>query len=339
MWRLVLLALCACSYAIPTSDGLPAAPSPTETAPDQMNPYDPPPRGPDGGSAQRCRGLVPPPSDEEVRIRTPDGRIRLAQVHVPRNYDPRVPMPLVLNFHGFLSNPWQQEILSEMKQRSETRGFIVVYPQASGEGLEPLSWNAGVCCPPATDKQVDDVGFVRLLLDRLALTLCIDPARVYATGMSNGGFFAYRLACELADRIAAVAPVAGQSGLKTCTPARPVPILHIHGTADTLVPYGGGTPPLASNLRFPSVQESINGWVERNGCRPEPRTQLQLPDSRCVVYPGCRAEATVMLCTVERGGHSWPGGPQSLSFILGYTSPHLRASDLMIDFFLAHPRP
>jgi polyhydroxybutyrate depolymerase len=303
------------------------------------NPYEQPGQTP-GQAPARCSGLTRPEADHRLTIRTADGRSRVAEVHVPRTYDPRIPVPLVLNLHGFLSNPWEQELLSGMKARSEARNFILVFPQGSGEGLDPLSWNGPVCCPPSTDKGVDDVAFFRLLLDRLGETLCIDPRRIYATGMSNGGFMTHRLGCELSDRIAAIAPVAGQATAVPCAPRRPVPVMHFHGTKDQLVPYNGGKPLNFVNLTFPRVNDTIAGWVARNGCSGKARTLLTRPDSRCEIYEdGCRDGASVTLCTVEGGGHSWPGGSQALGWILGYTSPHLIATDLMIDFFFAHPMP
>lgn len=332
--------LSGCSFSVPPGDPPAAQPQPTAAEPDLASPYEPPPPPPaqDGGvTPQRCSGLSVPPFDEEIRLRTPDGRTRLAVVHVPRTYDPRIPVPLLLNFHGLLSNPSQQQGFSEMNERAEARNFIVAYPKGSGEGLDPLSWNASICCPPATERDVDDVAFVRALLDRLQQTLCIDPKRIYSTGLSNGAFLSYRLACELSDRIAAVAPVAGQTTVVPCSPRRPVPVMHFHGTADTLVPYDGGSPPLFSKLRFPAVRDTISGWVQRNGCKNPKRTILTLPDSRCERYEGCSEDATVTLCTVDKGGHNWPGGPAIQGAFLGYTSPHLKASDLMLDFFLAHP--
>lgn len=336
---------CACS--ISCSGSPPAGGDPAvlpQAGPDlrPQNPYDPPgPPWPDAGPAppRRCSGLPMPPHDQELRLMTPDGRTRIAEVHVPQNYDPTVPLPLVLNLHGFLSNPWQEELLSGMKQRSEDRNFVLVYPQGSGEGPEPLSWNGPLCCPPATDKKVDDVGFFRLLLDELDKTLCIDRRRVYATGMSNGAFLSHRLGCELSDRIAAIAPVAGVLGLAECSAPRPVPVMHFHGTLDQLVPYNGGHPLNLPGLTFPSVADSIDAWVKHNRCSANRQSTLVVTDSFCETYGECAGRADVTLCTVVGGGHAWPGGSPAADIVIGHTTPYLHATDLMIDFFLAHPMP
>src|SRR5690606_3308049 len=146
---------------------------------------------------------------------------------------------LVLNFHGFTSADWQEALLTRMDREVDARGVIVAYPQGVA-----TSWNAGACCGTAWADAVDDVGFVRALIEHLEAEYCIDARGVDATGMSNGGFLSHRLACELSDRIAAIAPVAGVLGVDpaSCAPSRPVPVWQFHGTEDPLVPYEGGTP-------------------------------------------------------------------------------------------------
>ena len=286
----------------------------------------------------------------DLEIQTPDGRTRVAAVTIPPGYDPQKPSMVLLNIHGLTSNGWQQELLTGMKARASARNFIVVYPEGTSSATEFASWNAGVCCPPAVDKNIDDIGFLRRLLDRLQERYCIDAARVFATGMSNGGFLSHRVACELSDRIAAVAPVAGQMALPSCTPSRPVPVLHFHGGQDPLVPYNGGHPlnlnGFLDKLLFPSVEDTISGWARRNGCRGGRSVIRTLPDASCAAYADCAVQsesspqrADTVVCTVPRGGHTWPGGSHVADLVLGYTSNDLVASDLMLDFFAAHPMP
>jgi polyhydroxybutyrate depolymerase len=257
------------------------------------------------------------------------GADRTLDVHVPMQYDPSKPTPVVLNFHGYTSNGMQQNVFSGMDAKSDAEGFIAVHPNGTGSSL---SWNAGACCGDAATNMVDDVGFVGAIIDKLETDLCVDAARVYATGMSNGGFLSHRLACELSNRIAAVAPVAGVVGIPSCTPARPISVMHFHGTADMLVPYNGDP-----QNGFPSVPDTFKGWAMRDGCTDEPFVSFQKSDSSCQTYKQCGGGAEVILCTVQNGGHTWPGGLAVPS--LGYTTTNLSATDAMWDFFQRHPLP
>ncbi len=253
-----------------------------------------------------------------------DGRTRNYNMFVPSSYDGSEATPLVFNFHGFGSNAAQQSFFSDLNVDAEERGVIAVYPNGVSN-----SWNAGACCGVATGREVDDVGFVRALLDEVASTLCIDRSRVYATGMSNGGFMSHRLACEAADIITAVGPVAGPLGLppEDCQPARPIPVIHFHGTADLVVPYPG-------NLTgFPPVEESLQGWADRNGCDPESSVTLEMDDVSCQSWDGCDGDATVTLCALAGAGHCWPGQAFCPS---GVSSLTVRANAMMLDLFEQH---
>jgi polyhydroxybutyrate depolymerase len=255
------------------------------------------------------------------------GMNRTFDVHVPASYDPSKPTPVVLNFHGYSSNSSQENLLSNMDAKSDAVGFIAVHPQ--GTGSTP-SWNAGACCGEAAMNNTDDVGFVGAILDKLEADLCVDTHQVFATGMSNGGFLSHRLGCELADRIAAVAPVAGVLGIPTCTPSRPMPVMHFHGTADMLVPYDGN-----AQMGFASVPDTWHGWGTRNKCTDMPSVTFMMADSTCQTYKQCDGGVEVTLCTVQNGGHTWPGGFPVPS--LGYTTTNLNATDAMWEFFQKHP--
>lgn len=265
------------------------------------------------------------------------GRSRSARLHVPANYDPRAGYPLVLSFHGFSSADWQQEILTNMNSRADARGVLVAYPSGV-----VTSWNAGDCCGTAWLDAVDDVQFVRDLLDTLERDYCVDPKRIYATGMSNGGFLSHRLACELSERIAAIAPVAGVLGIppEECQPTRPVPVLQIHGTEDPLVPYNGGTAILNNlgvGIVFRSVADTMQFWQTHNGCSTFSEVFYQNGDTTCEAWGDCSDGAQTALCTVEGGGHTWPSG-LPVPF-LGKTTRDLDATETMLDFFEAHPLP
>jgi polyhydroxybutyrate depolymerase len=230
-------------------------------------------------SAASCVGRARQPTNATWTLDF-GGRTRTFVVHVPPSYDPSMPTPLVFNFHGYRMSPKLEEWLTSMSATADAAGFVLVYPEGTGS---PLGFNAGGCCGDAKDDHVDDVGFTRAMLDRLEADLCVDPQRVFATGMSNGGFMSHRLACEMSDRIAAVAPVSGVNATATCAPTRAVPILDFHGVADPTVPYYGG-----SSYGWPSVNESINAWAARDGCSGPTLVTSVTDDVHCVTHTQCR---------------------------------------------------
>jgi polyhydroxybutyrate depolymerase len=247
------------------------------------------------------------------------GRERTFRLSVPESIDPTQATPLVLNFHGLGSNAAAQEAYAAMAAKAAEEGFITAAGQGTGN-----SWNTGqVCCAPANQEGVDDVQFVRDMVAAISAEYCIDPARIYATGMSNGGFMSNRLGCDAADLIAAVAPVASFLGLTGCAPSRPIPILMFNGTDDALVPYA-------------AAAGSYSAWGELNGCSGEPEQTFANGDSSCVTYPECADGATTTFCTVDGGGHTWPGGIAIPG--LGHTTTDLDATDAMWEFFVAHPK-
>lgn len=253
------------------------------------------------------------------------GRTREFLVHVPDGYDANVPTPVVFDFHGRLFTATLQLGLTGMRDVADDEGFIVVHAEGVGR-----TWNGGVCCGEAAMDNVDDVGFVSAMIDELDAALCVDDRRVFATGMSNGGFLSHRLACELSDRIAAIAPVAGVLGIAQCAPSRAVPVFHFHGNDDNIVGYDG--------IRgYLSVADSMEGWVDRNGCGQASNVYFMQDDVTCEAWTGCNAGAEVRLCTIDGGGHTWPGGTPLPG--LGRTTNTIDASSLMWDFFEAHPMP
>jgi polyhydroxybutyrate depolymerase len=272
-----------------------------------------------------------------------DRRSRTYLVHVPKSYDGKKGYPVVLAFHGGGSNAEQMVHFCGLNAKAEKAGFLVVYPSGTGRLEKALTWNGGNCCGYAVQNKVDDVAFVRPLLDDLAKVARVDPRRVYATGMSNGAILTYRLASELSDRIAAVAPVAGPMGTETCKPKRPVPVIHFHGTDDEFAPFKGGKGARSiSGTDFYSVDHSIRAWVKANGCPERPAT-VQLPDhakdgttvTRKTYGPG-KDGAEVVLVVIEGGGHTWPGQQPRVKF-LGKSTKNVSANDLMWEFFQKHP--
>lgn len=273
-----------------------------------------------------CEGKTGPLDDNNLKIMS-GGVLRDADVHIPPGYDPTVPTTLILDFHGYTWNAYQQSLLDNMKSAGDERGYIVVYPN----GLN-LSWNAGDCCGTSAAAEVNDVGYVSALIDKLSELYCIDPARVFATGMSNGAFLAHRLGCELSSKIAAIAPVAGDIGipLENCQPPRKVSVMDFHGTLDLVVPYAGGT---IDN--FPSVDASMARWRAIDACGDATDVTYDKGDSQCVTWKGCADTTEVTLCKVTGGGHTWPGGTPVPA--LGWTTTDLDATNAMLDFFEKHP--
>jgi len=284
------------------------------------------PDGSSTGTAAACQLDTPFPDAMTEHVLSHDDLDRELLVYVPSSYDHETPMPMVFAFHGYSNSTMQQEEWSMLSTKAEEAGFILVYPRGVGS---PSAWNAGDCCG---DGVADDVGFVSAMIDFLEAELCVDLQRVYATGYSNGGFLSHRLACELSDRIAAVASVAGVMGIDDCSPGRPMPVLHMHGTSDFVVPYDG-----SMFSGFESVAETFAGWAERNGCTGEAELSYENGDVTCELHGECDAGVEVELCTIEGGGHTWPGGAD-IPFA-GVTTQDLSANDRLWEFFVAHPLP
>jgi polyhydroxybutyrate depolymerase len=256
-------------------------------------------------------------------------------LHIPKAYDATRPTPLVLALHGIGLNAEEMIRISHLSEEADTSGFIVVYPNATGESK---SWNGGHCCGEAAKNNVDDVGFIRALIDELATLVKIDTGRIYATGFSNGAIMVYRLACELSDRIAAIGPVSATQILDdqmACHPKRSVPVIHFHGTADRLNPYDGGTTSIG--FKYVSVKDAIGFWAEKNAC-PAPITRKESGSIQHDVYSPCANKSAIELYSIVGGEHAWPGG-EAVDPRIGKPTMEISATQLMWTFFAAHPMP
>jgi polyhydroxybutyrate depolymerase len=284
--------------------------------------------------------LVP---GNHLRFLDVGGRPRAYFVHVPAKYDPKSPGAVVLVFQGGVNNAREMPRFCGLDETADQHNFIVVYPFGTGQRGRAMAWNAGDCCGEAVRHNVDDVGFARSLLDDLAKVVQFDPKRVYAAGMGNGAMMVYRLASELSDRIAAIAPIAGSMGTESCAPSRPVSVIHFHGTADRLVPYKGGKGEMSPiGTIFHSVEHSIQSWVKANGCRAEPEVS-KLPDKagdgttvRTAAHRGGKEGSEVVLVTIDGMGHAWPGR-EPLGRAHGQSSSNVSANEMMWQFFAKHP--
>ena len=275
-----------------------------------------------------------------------DGQSRTYQVHVPENLPEGA--PLVVTLHRGGSNASQTVTLTGLNAIADREGFIAVYPEGTANRLFPTfkTWNAIHCCSVAYEQDVDDIGFLAALIQKLTADYSLDPKQVYVTGISNGAMMAHRLASEKSNLIAAIAPISGTIGedpdisdrITTekiiSVPQEPVAVAIFHGTADRRVPYAGGEgkpiigTPHRSDL---SVAESAKFWVKANSCNPTPQSQ-SLPPAKLDLYSGCRAGTEVAVYSLDGYNHVWPW---TQAIFPGGKS----TSNLIWEFFAAHHKP
>ena len=258
------------------------------------------------------------PGDQQKLALMFGGLDRTYDIHIPASYTGTTAVPLVMTIHGAHNTTAMVRSWSKMNAVSDQNGFIVVYPQ----GVD--CWNSGFTiggCAAAPD----DVGFLKAVVADVESHACIDPKRVYATGISNGSMMSQYLGCQASDVFAAVGGVSGGASCRS-TP-RAVSLFYVHGTQDMTIPYS-------------SAQPDVNGWVMRNGCSTTPMETYNMGSTKCVTYGGCREGAEVVFCTVTGMGHCWPedsncgpgGGPT-------YGVTDFKASPMMWEFFQRHPMP
>ena len=324
----------------------------------QMADASQPSGGSAGGAATAPRGTgpgdwkagdYPPALTEQTYLQITGvtgqaGNTREYKVHVPPSYTPDTPMPVVFCIHGLGQNAVMFCVDgSGMPAKSDAAGFILVMPNGYQN-----SWNGGTCCGAAVDAKLDDIALMRAIFKEVATHLNIDQSRVYATGLSNGGYMSYRLACQAADLFTAVAPGAGAIGMNDigggttdasdfmeCAPTAKVSVLDLHGTADPLIPY---------SLQKPSLERiaKANGCAVTTHAATQPKSA---GDTTCVTYDSCPAGIDVTACSVAEGGHVWFGndscGTGAGEFgcqIVGANSDTLNNTDAAWEFFSTHAR-
>jgi polyhydroxybutyrate depolymerase len=229
-------------------------------------------------------------------------------------YRPALPLgqkvPLMIVLHGGLGNAKSIESGTGMDAVADSGGFIVAYPEGTGgRGLKMRNrrtWNAGECCGPAVKQQSDDVGFIAAMIDDIAAREPVDLRRVYVTGMSNGAMMAYRLACEIPEKIAAIIPVSGTLAVDDCSKAKDVPVMHIHGDSDTNVPFEGGVGEQSvSTVAHRSVPETMRMVTAPRQCSGSDTVAVSNSVARTSYH--CADGGPVELVVIKGGGHAWPG--------------------------------
>ncbi len=244
------------------------------------------------------------------------GRTRTYLLHAPIAADAETPLPVVFVLHGATQSASSAERMSAMSDKADHNHFIAIYPSGTGRLSGVPFWNAGRCCAYALANQVDDIGFFRALIDKLERDHTVDRKRIYFTGISNGAAMSYRVACEMSDQVAAIAPVEGALNID-CRPSVPVSVLIFHGTSDRLVP-------------FSSVAHAVDFWVKHDGCSAIPEHQ-ETAEVHVDKYSGCQDGDEVTLYAIPGGHHMWPG--------LAISGNDVPATDLIWSFFAAHPKP
>lgn len=236
-------------------------------------------------------------------------------LYVPRSVTAGRPAPLVMFFHGGGGHMEQAAKAYGWRETAEREGFVVAF--LNGSSVFPrghlATWNAGHCCGYARDEKVDDIAFVKNVLQDIQTQIPINSQQIFATGMSNGGMLAHRLACDMADTFRAVAAVAGTDNTVNCQPSRAISILHIHARDDSHVLFqgGAGEDAFRDNSKvtaFTSVPETIKRWQQRLQLPATASRVLQQPGVYSDRWQSADGRIQLQLVVTESGGHSWPGG-------------------------------
>ena len=267
---------------------------------------------------------------------TVDGLVRNYTLNLPPGYYDSSGFSLVIAMHGGGGSPSQFESTSFLTDKSKASGFIVVYPEGTGV---IKTWNAGTCCGSAVTNQINDVKFISQLIDKLIAAYKINPKKVYATGHSNGGMMCYRLACELSNKIAAIAANSSTMVLTSaCNPARAMPVLHMHSKLDQHVVYTGGLGDGVSGVYCPPLDSVLNVFSLKNSCANPSKVIFSNNLYTFKKWSSCTNNVSIQYYLTNDGGHGWPGGlpggPNSDT-----PSTAINANDLLWDFFQQYQLP
>jgi polyhydroxybutyrate depolymerase len=272
-----------------------------------------------------------------------DGFERTFVVHLPSNYyQSNTKFPLVLGLHGGGGSAEQFEAQTELNEKSDAESFIIVYPEGrENPNLPVKTWNAGKCCAQnASTRNTDDVGFISKLIDHMISEYKTDAKKVYATGHSNGAMMCYRLADELASKVAAIAPNAGNFQIKTTyTPSRNVPVLHFASLLDDNVIYEGGMTNGPGGQYNPPVDSCLNVVASLAGCTQSKQVVKSTSLYTQYRWSSCSANTfEVQLYVTQDGGHSWAGGNKGSTFADEPSKAFIN-NDIIWDFFKQYALP
>ena len=287
---------------------------------------------------------------QKRQVITHDGLQRSYILHLPSSYNPNDSYPLVLVFHGGGGNAENIQETTNFSQKADDENFIVVYPDGTGKlKRRLLTWNCGFCCGYALENNIDDIGFIRELIEHLQEKYQINPNMIYATGLSNGGIMSYYLGAELSDIFAAIAPVAAQIGGQATSqeklwripePNYPVSVIALNGMNDSRVPYDGGQSIDNDTAVYSwmSTNESIQFWVNQNQCHSIPQRNISSSGNIIIdTYSSGKNNTEVQLVTIVNGTHCWPGGQKGWKNGAEPTK-EISATDIIWDFFENHPK-
>lgn len=266
---------------------------------------------------------------------------RSVQLHMPAGHDEETPLPLVFNLHGTGGSAERQELLTGMSAVADEEQFLVAggmakYLFPDGRMAGDVTWNVNL-----VPGEVNDIDYILAAIDAVDRKVPVDRNRVYVTGFSGGGRMTSRLACELSDRIAAVAPVSGVQFPDDCEPARRIPIITFHGVKDALNTYHGAADPERNSNWILGVKDAVSNWARNNHCSSQAIEEKITDEITRISYQNCTDGADVTLYRIGNGGHTWPGSPIADRFPerLGNTNLNIDASRLIWKFFELHPLP
>lgn len=295
-------------------------------------------------SCNKEKGITPDKPGEQKSLNiTVDGIVRRFVIYLPTGYNNVGKMPMIFAIHGGGGSPEQMLGVVNFKPTADKDKVVLVYPEAIQE-----KWNDGRPTP-ANLLGINDVNFFNQMCDYMVANYPVDGSKIYATGISNGGFMSSRLGCELSNRIAAIGVVAATIEQTTiypnCNPGKPVPSIYIHGTSDGLVPFNGGVMTVGEGGTIVSHFQAIEKWITINNCSTTPII-TDLPDIsndgttiKERKYVNASNGNEVVSYVIANGGHTWPQGVESLPVsLVGITSQDMNAIDVIWNFFKRYSR-
>lgn len=264
-------------------------------------------------------------STDDSRSIDVGGMERTYRLFVPSSYRKGTPTPLIVGMHGGLGTGKVFAEQSGLDAVAERRGFIVVYPDGYKRG-----WNAGTCCGGPMDKKIDDVRFIREVVEATSREFSIDRKRVYGTGFSNGAMLAYRVSCEAPDLFAAIAPVSGGLMTPACETTKSVSVLHIGGALDKNIPWNGG---VYDGTYRRSAKQLVDLMSRRGNCGEPEKVLDSGTGFECRTKTSCSSGVEVSWCRLESVGHQWAGGKTIMPRLLGPNTESFSAAERVGDFF------